>query len=307
VFSGCSNARAVQKKLSVNEFAYTENIKYSKSELTITDTEPNEPTGITSDKSHLYICDSGNDRIIVCDFDGKIVTEFGKTGSNFGEFDYPNFVSVNETHICVHDKGNNRLQIFDKNSDNTADFVREYSLDEQFEFPFEITDIAFDNSGEIFLSVMVSKEKDADRSGIYVINNDDKLVKIKDMSVGKFGKNNDNNIIFTSTYEYSDKKWISGYAEMLLINGEEVTRKVGFANDTYSALSVASYGDEIYVYNDCTMSLDVFSPEFVYKETVFSEEVKPENDFRYADFCTDNAGNFFFTDILGGKIYELYN
>jgi hypothetical protein len=234
--------------------------------------------------------------------DGKFVKEIGSLGSESGELNYPNLISVNSENICVYDERNNRIQLFTKN----GNFIKEYPLDNWFEFLVQITDVALNNSGDIFLSVMVSKEKEADKSGIYVINNDDKLVKIKDMSVGKFGKNNNDNIIFTSTYEYnSDKKWISGYAEMLLIDGAEVTREAGIAIDTYSALSVASYGEEIYVHNDCTMSLDVFSSEFVYKETVFSEEVKPENDFRYSDFSIDNAGNFFFTDILGGKIYKL--
>ncbi|MDR0983455.1 MAG: hypothetical protein LBL93_00390 [Ruminococcus sp.] len=293
-FTACGGSKIEQKKLPVTEFTYTENTKYEKTELPITDVKLKEPFGITSDESYFYICDSGNNKVIVCNFDGKIVKEIK-------DLNIPKFIAADSENLCIYEKGTNRLKFFTKD----GNFVKEYSLDNKFDFLIEVTDIEYDESGNILLSIMVSNEKKADKSGIYSVNKDDELKQIKAMSVGKFGKNNDGGVIFASTYEYKDKKWISGYAEMLLIGGEKVTLETGIANDTYSAVSVATYNNEIYVYNDSTMSLDVFSPEFVYKETVFSEEVKPENNFRYADFCTDKDGNFLFTDMFGNKIYKL--
>ena len=62
---------------------------------------------------HLYVADSGNNRIQVVDFDGNFVTEFGSRGWRTGEFDQPTTIAINfqRTEILyVIDTGNNRVQ-----------------------------------------------------------------------------------------------------------------------------------------------------------------------------------------------------
>lgn len=73
-----------------------------------------QPAGLALDRlGHLYVADSGNNRIQVVDFDGNFVTEFGSRGWRTGEFDQPTAAAINfqRTEILyVIDTGNGRVQ-----------------------------------------------------------------------------------------------------------------------------------------------------------------------------------------------------
>ena len=72
------------------------------------------PFGLALDRlGHLYVADSGNNRIQVVDFEGNFITEFGSRGWRIGEFDQPTAIAINfqRTEIlCVIDTGNGRVQ-----------------------------------------------------------------------------------------------------------------------------------------------------------------------------------------------------
>ena len=73
-----------------------------------------QPLGLALDRlGHLYVADSGNNRIHVVDFDGNFITEFGSRGWRIGEFDQPTAAAINfqRTEILyVIDSGNSRVQ-----------------------------------------------------------------------------------------------------------------------------------------------------------------------------------------------------
>ena len=73
-----------------------------------------QPFGLALDRlGHLYVADSGNNRIQVVDFDGNFITEFGSRGWRTGEFDQPTAAAINfhRTEILyVIDTGNSRVQ-----------------------------------------------------------------------------------------------------------------------------------------------------------------------------------------------------
>ena len=73
-----------------------------------------QPFGLALDRlGHLYVADSGNNRIHVVDFDGNFITEFGSRGWRTGEFDQPTATAINfqRTEILyVIDTGNSRVQ-----------------------------------------------------------------------------------------------------------------------------------------------------------------------------------------------------
>lgn len=73
-----------------------------------------QPSGLALDRiGHLYVADSGNNRIQVVDSDGNFITEFGSRGWRIGEFDQPTAAAINfqRTEILyVIDTGNSRVQ-----------------------------------------------------------------------------------------------------------------------------------------------------------------------------------------------------
>jgi hypothetical protein len=66
-------------------------------------------------RSLIYIADSGNDRVLVFDFDGKLQKIIGRKGQGPGEFSNPTGLDVLEDGtLAVADSNNNRIQLFDK-------------------------------------------------------------------------------------------------------------------------------------------------------------------------------------------------
>lgn len=66
-------------------------------------------------RSLIYIADSGNDRVLVFDFDGKMQKVIGRKGQGPGEFANPTGLDVFEDGtLAVADNQNNRIQLFDK-------------------------------------------------------------------------------------------------------------------------------------------------------------------------------------------------
>ena len=71
------------------------------------------PTDVEVHQSRVYIVDSGNNRVVVLNKDGKMLFSFGREGSGEGEFQDPVGIGVDhEGIIYVADTGNHRIQIF---------------------------------------------------------------------------------------------------------------------------------------------------------------------------------------------------
>jgi DNA-binding beta-propeller fold protein YncE len=76
-----------------------------------------EPSDIEVDpqRSLIYIADSGNNRVLVFDFQGKWLKIIGSKGQGPAEFSNPSGLSILEDGgLAVADVGNTRIQIFDK-------------------------------------------------------------------------------------------------------------------------------------------------------------------------------------------------
>ena len=82
---------------------------------------------VDHNRSLIYIADSGNDRILVFDFDGKLQKIIGRKGQGPGEFSNPTGLDVHENGtLAVADTNNNRIQIFD----SSWEFVRSINTKE---------------------------------------------------------------------------------------------------------------------------------------------------------------------------------
>jgi len=75
------------------------------------------PTGIAVDLlGNVFITDTGNDRVVKCDGEGRFVTEVGGFGWEPGEFNRPTYIATdNGLNVYVVDAQNNRIQRFDRN------------------------------------------------------------------------------------------------------------------------------------------------------------------------------------------------
>lgn len=76
-----------------------------------------EPSDIEVDpyRSLIYIADSGNNRVLVFDFQGKFLKVIGSKGQGPSEFSNPTGLDILvDGGLAVADVGNNRMQIFDK-------------------------------------------------------------------------------------------------------------------------------------------------------------------------------------------------
>ncbi len=69
---------------------------------------------VAPSQSKIYVADSGNNRIVIFNFQGKFLGTIGKKGQGPGEFSRPTGIFVaSDSTLIVADFDNNRLQIFD--------------------------------------------------------------------------------------------------------------------------------------------------------------------------------------------------
>ena len=75
------------------------------------------PFGICCDENdHLYVCDRGNNRIVVVDFHREtLIRQWGRKGVGPGEFDAPDFITCRQDILAVSDFNNHRIQVFNLN------------------------------------------------------------------------------------------------------------------------------------------------------------------------------------------------
>jgi len=76
-----------------------------------------KPSDMEADlnRSLLYIVDSGNNRVLIFDFEGKLVKIIGSKGQGPAEFANPTGICIlKDSKLAVADRNNNRIQIFDK-------------------------------------------------------------------------------------------------------------------------------------------------------------------------------------------------
>jgi len=85
------------------------------------------PTDVASANDSIYIVDSGHNRIVKFDVDGKFIKVIGKEGSGEGEFKDPVGIFVdNKGYLYVADTANHRIQIFDSSDKFSSMFSLKY-------------------------------------------------------------------------------------------------------------------------------------------------------------------------------------
>jgi DNA-binding beta-propeller fold protein YncE len=109
----------------------------------------NKPVDIAiSDPSnHVYVVDSGNNRIQVFDTNGKLISKWGSKGTGDGQFDNPTGISIDPVgNIYVIDSGNSRIQKF--SSDGL--FLTKWDISDVGAGPVYLSGISIDAAGNVY-------------------------------------------------------------------------------------------------------------------------------------------------------------
>lgn len=103
-----------------------------------------------SKNGEVFMIDRINSRIKKFSADGKLVSTFGRQGSNEGELLYPNGITLGtDGNVYVADAGNHRIQVFNINGDFVRFIGRFGSGKGEFNFP---QGVAFDRNGNLYVA-----------------------------------------------------------------------------------------------------------------------------------------------------------
>lgn len=102
----------------------------------------NNPTGIATDGTYVYIADTDNNRVQRCTSDGVTCTVWGGLGTYDGKFSSPKGITYDNSQVpervYVTDTGNNRIQWFDISGTYLGKFGSYGSGSSQFVLPYRI-------------------------------------------------------------------------------------------------------------------------------------------------------------------------
>jgi len=113
------------------------------------------PFGICSDdEDFLYVCDRGNNRIVVIRFnDGTFSRQWGRKGTEQGEFDAPDFICCRQNIVAVSDFNNHRIQVFTLNGQFLFTFGKLGSGETgEFRYP---RGVAIDDEGFFMVKICI--------------------------------------------------------------------------------------------------------------------------------------------------------
>lgn len=109
------------------------------------------PAGMASNENSVFICDSEANRIVVLDKNGRVTAHFGEKGSQDGEFDSPQFLTVDPTsgYLFIVDRRNLRIQVFTSN----GQFIGKWGTEGQEPGEFmDIVGLTISTNGFIYVA-----------------------------------------------------------------------------------------------------------------------------------------------------------
>lgn len=118
-------------------------------DLELNEDSMKEPYGIgINSMNHIYVSDSGNDRVLVFDQQGRLISKWDQKGSEKGAFDTMGFGGLaidSKDNVFVVDNNNYRVQKFDRDGNFISQWGSQGSENGQFIRAIGIAVDALDN------------------------------------------------------------------------------------------------------------------------------------------------------------------
>jgi len=112
---------------------------------------PSQPPGggIAVAGEHVYVADSGNDRVERFNLEGGEPMSWGTLGSGPGQFSYPRGVAADESEVIVSDDDNHRIEKFSPEGAFQGEAGSQGNGPGQFGFPYGV---ALDGAGDVYVA-----------------------------------------------------------------------------------------------------------------------------------------------------------
>ena len=250
------------------------------------------PLGILCRKNDILIADGKLNTIFVYNYNGEIIKEIGKTGNGHLEFINPTGITSYNDYIYVLDSLNYRIQILDEN----LDFYSSIQLEELSQDPdkesFWYSDIMVRNENEIYVT---TNERMKNFAKIYKISNQ-KEQSVWQEEFNGYGTIYEDMIYFALSYEFYAEGYKSGRSYFLSQNKNSEVNKYDVPYQ-FAPMDIVATDTELFVINSLYMSLERYTLDGQYIETMFIFSETLNNTFYFPKYLDmDEKGNIYITE-----------
>lgn len=255
IFRWNENNEISDFKMIVNEDIEIEKWTFEKTGVTM-------PGGIVFLDDHLFVTDKASNTIVILDREGNYMRKSSDDGLNLIN---PTIIKTDGETLYVIDSGNNQLKILSKNFDliNSIDLP---VLDRSNEY----CDIEIINEN-IYLSAIKAHGGDA---AIYRFKKNGTVHKIGEKFIG-YLSNSNNELMAENSLEFygsSAKQGAkSGKNSLFKVSNEELKKEFDYVSG-YMPLDFLFHDDHIYVFSAGLASLDKYTTDGHYIETLLKED-----------------------------------
>lgn len=148
------------------------------------------PRDVAVSDTHIYVTDTGNERVQVFTTDGTFVKAFGGFGTGDGQFVEPTGLAIApDGSVWVADSGNARIQVFDSEGTWIASHhIQEWETQQGVD---RLNDLAFAPDGTLYFTVQ--------NLGVFSLVDDRTLQVSEVLRPGGIAFDNDGNVLVTDT------------------------------------------------------------------------------------------------------------
>ena len=258
----------------------------------------NKPSGIYIKNDIIIISDSTNNCLVLFDLNGAFIREIGSVGNGELEFLHPTSINFNGEYYIILDSGNNRVQLLNEN----FIYVDEIQLPNNFTKYNHYIDIASDENN-IYATTNNINVKN---SKLYMVDIDKKIVHTYGSDINGYLSLYNGNIYYYNSLELiHDKKSDTGrngnnYMYNFVDGQTNLIRELPYK---YCPQDFLYTEDKIYIISDYYSSVDTYSIECDYIETLYKFEEYAQ--IRYLAYDEQND-IIYFTSPENSAVYRLY-